>query len=75
MDLRSTEEGRWGGDTGPEVTDEVTDENTVRGMRGCPQDTAGSSDILGFSPPDPTALSGDRARYPSLGELEDAAFQ
>lgn len=46
-----------------------------RGTRAAPQDTAGSSEDVGFSLLNPTALLGNRARYPSQGEPEDAAFQ
>lgn len=58
------------------MTDEVKDENTEsKGYEGLPPGHCRLFRHFGFSPPDPTTLSGNRARYPSLGELEDAAFQ
>lgn len=63
----STGEGRWGGDTGPNMTDQgqqmrCREEGVQRAALKTPQALQG---ILAFLPPNPTALLGNRARYPS----------
>lgn len=73
----STGEGRWGGDTGPNMTDQGQ-QNEIqrgRGTRGCPQDTSGSSEDFGFSSPKSNSTLGEQSQVPLLGELEGAAFQ